>query len=197
MSQMLLMSTGGVVAIVVAVVVVVLIVALLAWYIACGNAFARLTNRIEEAWSTIDVSLKKRYELIPNLVNTVKGYAAHESGTLEAVIKARGEAMNASGDAKMEAEGMLTNALKSLFALQEAYPNLKADAGFLDLQRQLRAVEDEIASARRYYNGTVKALNTKVDLFPSSIVARMRGIAKRAYFELGSTAERTAPEVRF
>lgn len=193
----LLISTGAVVGIVVAVVVVLLVIILIAWYISSYNKLQRLKNIVDEGWSTIDVQLKKRYDLIPNLVETVKGYAKHESGTLEAVIKARNAAMTASGDAKMAAENALTGTLKSLFALQEAYPELKANTNFIDLQNQLKSVENEIASARRYYNGTVKELNTKIDLFPSNIVAKRMRLEKRNYFELDSAEERKAPQVKF
>lgn len=193
----LALSAGAIAGIVVAAVVAVLLIALVAWYISCGNRFVRLINRIDEAWATIDVSLKKRHDLIPNLVNTVKGYAQHESGTLEAVVSARNMALSARGDEKIAAENVLSGTLKSLFALQEAYPALKADRGFLDLQGQLRSVEDELASARRYYNGAVKELNTQTEVFPSSIVARRRHIEKRKYFELDSSEERATPEVKF
>lgn len=197
MIDLLLISTGAVVGIVIAVVAVLLIVVLVAWYISMYNRLQRLKNIVDEAWATIDVQLKKRYDLIPNLVETVKGYAKHESGTLEAVVAARNAAMTATGDGKMAAENALSGTLKSLFALQEAYPDLKANAGFLDLQNQLRSIETEIASARRYYNGTVKEINTKVDVFPSNLVARKIGLEKRTYFELDGTEERKAPSVKF
>ncbi len=197
MINMLLLSTGAIVGIVAAVVVVILIIALIAWYIGVYNRLQRLKNIADEGWATIDVQLKKRYDLIPNLVETVKGYAKHESGTLEAVIKARNAAMTATGDAKAGAENALTGTLKTLFALQEAYPELKANSNFLDLQNQLKSIETEIASARRYYNGTVKELNTAVDLFPSNLVAKRMRLEKRAYFELDSAEERKAPSVKF
>lgn len=196
--QNLLLLSGGVIAlIVVAAVLVLLLLIVLIWYISCRNGFVSLKNTVDEAWATIDVQLKKRYDLIPNLVNTVKGYAAHESGTLEAVVKARNAAMTATGDGKMAAENALSGTLKSLFALQEAYPALKADTGFLDLQRQLSSVETELAASRRYYNGTVKTYNTKLDLFPSNIVARRMKLQKRSYFELESAQEAQAPVVSF
>lgn len=197
MSNLLLLSPGAIAGIVAGVVLVILIIAVIAWYVGCYNRLQRLKNLVEEGWSTIDVQLKKRYDLIPNLVETVKGYAKHESGTLEAVIKARNAAMTASGDAKMAAENALTGTLKSLFALSEAYPELKANQNFLDLQNQLKSIETEIASARRYYNGTVKELNTKIDVFPSNIVARRMRLEKRKYFELDSAEERKAPSVTF
>lgn len=197
MDYLLLLSTGAVVGIVIGVLIFSVLIGILIWYLSCYNGLQRLKNLVEEGWATIDVQLKKRYDLIPNLVETVKGYARHESGTLEAVIKARNAAMTASGDAKMEAENVLTGTLKSLFALSEAYPELKANANFMDLQGQLKSIETEIASARRYYNGTVKELNTKIDLFPSNLVARRMRLEKRKYFELDSTEERQAPAVKF
>ncbi len=193
----LLISTGAIVGIVVAVVLVLLVVVIIGWYISTHNTLQTLKNRVEEGWSTIDVQLKKRYDLIPNLVETVKGYAKHESETLEAVIAARNAAMTATGDAKMAAENALSGTLKSLFALQESYPDLKANYNFLDLQNQLKGVENEVAAARRYYNGTVKEMNTKIDLFPSSIVAKRMKLEKRSYFELDSAEERKAPQVKF
>ncbi len=193
----LLISTGAIVGIVVAVVLVLLVVVIIGWYIGTHNTLQTLKNRVEEGWSTIDVQLKKRYDLIPNLVETVKGYAKHESETLEAVIAARNAAMTATGDAKMAAENALSGTLKSLFALQESYPDLKANYNFLDLQNQLKGVENEVAAARRYYNGTVKEMNTKIDLFPSSIVAKRMKLEKRSYFELDSAEERKAPQVKF
>ena len=153
---------------------------------------------MEEAWSTIDVQLKKRYDLIPNLVETVKGYAKHESGTLEAVIKARNIAISAkTTDEKINAENALSGTLKSLFKLKEAYPELKANQNFIDLQNQLRNIEDEIASARRYYNAVVREFNTRLEIFPSNIVARRIRLEKQKYFELDSEEERKNVKVQF
>ena len=193
----LLITTGAIIGIVVAVVVVLLIVILVAAIIGMYNTLVRLRNTVEEAWSTIDVQLKKRYDLIPNLVETVKGYAKHEGETLEKVIAARNLAMTSSGDAKMAAENALTGTLKSLFALQERYPDLKANTNFMDLQNQLKVIENEIASARRYYNGTVKTFNTKIEAFPSNLIANMMKLTKRPYFELDSEEERKAVSVKF
>lgn len=193
----LLITTGTIVGIVVAVLVVLLIVILVAAIIGMYNTLVRLRNTVEEAWSTIDVQLKKRYDLIPNLVETVKGYAKHEGETLEKVIAARNLAMTSSGDAKMAAENALTGTLKSLFALQERYPDLKANTNFMDLQNQLKVIENEIASARRYYNGTVKTFNTKIEVFPSNLIANMMKLTKRPYFELDSEEERKAVSVKF
>ena len=197
MVNSLLLSGGAIAGIVVAVVVVLLVVIIIGWYISTYNKIMRLKNTVEEAWSTIDVQLKKRYDLIPNLVNTVKGYAAHERGTLEATIAARNAAMTATGEAKIEAENALSSTLRSLFALQEAYPNLKADAQFLNLQHQLQQIENELSAARRYYNGTVKSFNTLFDVFPSNIVARRTRLQKRKLFELDSPEERTNVKVEF
>jgi len=162
------------------------------------NGLVALRNRSESSWSDIDVQLKRRYELIPNLVETVKGYAGHERATLESVVAARGKAMQASGtEARGAAENGLTQALRQLFALAESYPELKANQNFLELQRDLGAIEDAIQNARRYFNAVVRDLNTKVEAFPSNLVAGAFGFVKRDYFELDSEAERSAPTVRF
>lgn len=192
-TMLLALSTGAIVGIVAGAVVLLLLIIGIALY----NGLIRLRNAADEGWSTIDVQLKQRYDLIPNLVETVKGYAKHESETLERVMAARKSAMSATGDAKIAAENALTGTLKSLFALQENYPDLKANTNFLDLQNQLKIVENEIAAARRYYNGTVKALNTKVELFPSNIIAKMAGVKKRSYFEIENAEERENVSVRF
>ena len=198
MNGLLLLPMGAIIGISVgAGILVLLVIILIAWYISTFNKLQRLKNLVEEGWSTIDVQLKKRYDLIPNLVETVKGYAKHESETLEAVIRARNAAMTASGDGKIAAENTLTGTLKSLFALQEAYPQLKANTNFIDLRNQLKVVETEIASARRYYNGTVKEMNTKIDMFFAGMVARKMKLEKRKYFELDSEEERKAVKVSF
>lgn len=197
MSNLLLLS-GLVIGGIVAGVIVLLVIIFFAWYISTFNKLKRLKNLVEEGWATMDVQLKKRYDLIPNLVETVKGYAKHESATLEAVIAARNLAMTAtSADAKMAAENALTGTLKSLFALQESYPDLKANSNFMDLQHQLQSVETEIASARRYYNGTVKEYNSNLDYFFTGFVARRMHLESRKYFELDSEEERKAPQVQF
>ncbi len=198
MENLLLISTGGIIAIAVVFVMVLLIVIFVGWYISTYNGLVTLRNLVEEGWATIDVQLKKRYDLIPNLVETVKGYAKHEKQTLEAVISARNAAMTATDRKdKMAAENVLTGTLKTLFALQEDYPNLKANVNFTDLQNQLRYIEDDLVRARRYYNGTVKTFNTKIELFPSSIIARHKGFERKEYFELESAEERRAPKVQF
>ena len=177
---------------------VLLIIIFIVVWISLRNKLFRLKNQVEEAWSTIDVQLKKRYDLIPNLVETVKGYAKHESGTLEAVIKARNIAISAkTTDEKINAENALSGTLKSLFKLKEAYPELKANQNFIDLQNQLRNIEDEIASARRYYNAVVREFNTRLEIFPSNIVARRIRLEKQKYFELDSEEERKNVKVQF
>lgn len=196
MQNNLLLGTGAIVGIV-AGVVALIVVLVLVWYISTYNKLKRHSNLADEGWATIDVQLKKRYDLIPNLVETVKGYAAHESGTLEAVIRARSAAISAKGDDKIAAENALTGTLKSLLKLQESYPQLKANANFMDLQSQLREVENELASARRYYNGTVKELNTLLDYFFTGFVGRRMKLGKRSYFELDGEEERKAPSVKF
>jgi len=156
------------------------------WVIFAYNGFVRFVTRAKEAWADIDVQLKRRYDLIPNLVETVKGYAKHESSAFENVTKARAAAMQAGGVAqKGQAENMLSGALKSLFAVAEAYPDLKANTNFLELQRELSDTENKIQAARRFYNGNVRDLNIKVDSFPSNIIANIFNFAKMEFFELG------------
>lgn len=161
------------------------VVLVLLYGVGLYNSFVKLATRVEEAWSDIDVQLKRRYDLIPNLVNTVKGYAAHESGVFEKVTEARSKAMQAGSVADHgAAENMLSGALKSLFAIAEAYPDLKANTNFLELQRELSDTENKIQASRRFYNGTVMELNTKVDMFPSNIIAKAFNFAKREFFEI-------------
>ena len=163
----------------------VIVLALL-WAIFTYNRFISLVNRTKEAWADIDVQLKRRYDLIPNLVSTVKGYAAHEQSAFEKVTAARSAAMGASGMAqKGQAENMLAGALKSIFAIAEAYPDLKANTNFLELQRELSDTENKVQAARRFYNGNVRDLNTMVETFPASIIAGMFKFAKMEFFELG------------
>src|SRR5450432_2435556 len=162
------------------------------------NGLVRLKVQCDNAWSDIDVQLKRRYDLIPNLVETVKGYAAHEKGTLEGVVAARNQAMTAEGPAaKADAENVLTSALRQVFALAEAYPQLRAVESFTQLQNTLNQVEDSIQNARRYYNAVVRDLNTKIAQFPSSIIAGMFNITSRQFFEVSAPAEREAPKVSF
>jgi LemA protein len=181
--------------------VTVLIIVLIIVAVGVGlvyNRLVRLKNQAEGSWADIDVQLKRRYDLIPNLVETVKGYASHERETLEAVIAARNQAMNAQGPAdQAKAENMLTGALKSLFALSEAYPQLRAVEGFTSLQGSLEAIERDVQNARRYYNAVVRDLNTAIEQFPSNLVANAFRFHKQEFFELTDAAEREAPKVEF
>jgi LemA protein len=161
------------------------------------NGLVRLKVAAESAWADIDVQLRRRYDLVPNLVETVKGYASHERGTLEAVIDARSRAMSAQGPAeKGRAEGELTGALKSLFALAESYPQLRAAENFGQLQSALMQIEDAVQNARRYYNAVVRDLNTRVQQFPWNLVALSFGFRQREFFEAGEE-ERSVPRVSF
>jgi LemA protein len=179
---------------------VLLIGVVLIIFMAIGmyNGLVRLKVQVDNAWADIDVQLKRRYDLIPNLVETVKGYAGHEKGTLEAVINARNRAMTATGPVdKAQAENQLSGALKSLFALSEAYPQLRAIESFTSLQNSLTQIEDTVQNARRYYNAVVRDLNTKIQQFPTNIFAGMLGFKPREFFEVSAPAEREAPKVSF
>jgi len=173
---------------------------LVLWAIYIYNGFVSLKNRAQEAWADIEVQLKRRYDLIPNLVNTVKGYATHESSAFENVTKARSMAMGATGPTKehAQAENMLTGALKSIFAISEAYPDLKANTNFLELQRELSDTENKIQAARRFYNANVRDLNTKIESFPSNILASMFNFSKIEFFDLADNdAAQNPVEVKF
>ncbi len=189
------MSTLTIVIIIVAVVVLFVIVAY--------NSLIRLVTQAKEAWADIEVQLKRRYDLIPNLVNTVKGYATHESSAFEKVTAARTAAMTAGATAgptadKAQAENMLSGALKSVFAIAEAYPDLKANQNFLELQRELSDTENKIQAARRFYNGTVRDLNIKIQSFPSNMIAGMFNFAKMEFFDLADNdAAQNPVEVKF
>ncbi len=162
------------------------------------NGLVRLRVRADNAWADIDVQLKRRYDLIPNIVETVKGYAAHEKDTLQGVIEARNRAMQAHGPAaQAEAEGMLTNALRQLFALAEDYPDLRAVESFTQLQDTLEEIETAIQNARRYYNAVVRDYNTKIHQVPTNLVANAFGFTPREFFALADDAEREVPEVSF
>ncbi len=167
---------------VIIVVVIIVVVALLFWL--GFNGIVRRRNQVDNAWSQIDVQLKRRHDLIPNLVETVKGYAAHERGTFEAVTNARANAISAQGPAQQaEAENVLSGALKSLFAVAEAYPDLKASRNFLALQEELTATEDKIAYARQFYNDSVLSYNTRIQQFPGVLIAGMFHFDKREFFD--------------
>jgi LemA protein len=162
------------------------------------NGLVVLKNKVDEGWADIDTQLKRRYDLIPNMVETVKGYAKHEKSTFEAVTKARNMAMTASNpQEKAEAENMLSGTLKSLFALAENYPELKANQNFLDLQGTLKEIEEHIQLSRRYYNATVRDFNTKIEVFPNNMLAGMLGFSKRQFFEIERAEEREAVKVSF
>jgi LemA protein len=174
------------------------VVVIAAWLIFTYNGLVTLKNRVDEAWSDIDVQLKRRYDLIPNLVSTVKGYATHEAGTLEKVIQARNSAMAAQGPHdKAVAENMLSSTLKSIFALSEAYPDLKANQNFLKLQDELSDTENKVQASRRFYNGNVRDFNTKLQVFPTNMIAGVLGFVKREFFEVDAAEEREAPTVQF
>jgi LemA protein len=169
-----------------------LVLLLLIWFIATYNTFVRLRQHVKESWSGIETELKRRYDLIPNLVETVKGYAKHEREVLEAVIQARTQAANSHGSPAEQArdENMLAGSLKQLFAVAEGYPDLKASENFLALQQQLGNTEDRIQAARRFYNANVRDLNTRLQVFPSNLVGRMFGIQKAEFFEIEEAAQR-------
>ena len=168
------------------------------WIVMIYNGLVRLKVRTNEAWADIDVQLKRRHDLIPNLVETVKGYATHERELFEKVTQARANAMNAQNpEEKGQAESMLTGALKSLFAVSENYPQLRANENFLELQRELSDTENKIQAARRFYNGNVRDLNTKIQVFPDSIVANMLNIKKKEFFEIEEPKEKEAVKVEF
>jgi LemA protein len=181
-------------------VILALLVGVAGYAIVIYNSLVSNRQMVREGWSGIDVQLKRRTDLIPNLMETVKGYMAHERGTLEAVVEARARATSAAAsgpEARAKAEGELSAALGRLFALAEAYPDLKANTTFLEFQAALRGVEDEIQMARRYYNGAVRNLNVQVESFPSNIVANTFKFQQAEYFELDNEAERAVPQVKF
>lgn len=178
--------------------IILTIILLASIVVAIYNGLIKLRVRSEEAWSDINTQLKRRYDLIPNLVETVKGYAAHERGTFENVTKARSAAMSAGTvEDKAKAENFLTSTLKSLFAVAENYPDLKANQNFLQLQGTLTEVEEKLQLSRRYYNAVVRDLNTKISLFPSNIVANLFNFTPKAFFELGSEEEGKNVKVSF
>ena len=168
------------------------------WFVGIFNRLVGLRNNVEASWKQVDVQLQKRYDLVPNLVETVKGYVAHEKETLEKVTQARNMAINATGVAQQaEAENMLTGALKSLFAVSEAYPDLKANQNFLMLQQELANIENKIAYSRQHYNDVVRGYNTLQQQFPANMVAGMASCNPSDYFEIEEPAAREAPKVSF
>ena len=179
--------------------IIIIAAVVVLWLAATFNGFIRLRTRTEEAWADIEVQLKRRYDLIPNLVNTVKGYAKHESTAFEKVTEARSHAMQGGSLAdKAQAEGELSGTLKSLFAIAEAYPDLKANTNFVELQRELADTENKIQAARRFYNGNVRDFNTKVQTFPSNLIAGVFNFGKKEFFDLPDTDVAQQPvEVKF
>jgi LemA protein len=182
----------------IALVFVGLVVVVLAWVAGAYNGLVRLRNQLENAWAQIDVQLKRRHDLIPNLVETVKGYATHERETFEKVIQARNMAVSAKtvGE-RAQAENVLTGALKSLFAVAEAYPELKANQNFLALQEELTSTENKISFSRQFYNDTVMTYNTRIQVFPTNFIANMFHFAPHDFFEVKVEEEREAPKVSF
>ncbi|PIP26869.1 MAG: hypothetical protein COX30_04900 [Candidatus Moranbacteria bacterium CG23_combo_of_CG06-09_8_20_14_all_39_10] len=178
-------------------ILLIILAAVVIWIIGTYNGLITLKNRVDEAWSDIDVQLKRRYDLIPNLINTVKGYATHEKEVFEKVTEARTRAMNAgSTNEKAEAENMLSGTLKTLFAVSENYPDLKANQNFLELQRELTDTEDKIQASRRFYNGNARDFNIKIEVFPNNMIAGMLHFTKREFFEAGE-GERENVKVEF
>ncbi len=179
------------------IIILALVVVALFWLIGVYNGLIKLRNRVDEAWSDISVQLKRRHDLIPNLVNTVKGYAKHEKEVFENVTKARSKAMSAESPKDLaESENMLTGALKSLFAVSENYPELKANENFLELQRELTDTEDKIQASRRFYNGNVRDFNTKIQIFPNNLVAGMLKFKEYEFFEIDEEEKKNV-EVKF
>ena len=179
-------------------ILIAVVVILVFIIVAIFNRLVNLKNRSEEAWSDIDVQLKRRHDLIPNLVETVKGYAKHEKELFEKVTEARAAAISSKGIAdKAKAENQITEALKSVFAVAENYPNLKANENFVELQREITDTEDKIQAARRFYNGNVRDLNIAIESFPSNIIANMFSYKKKELFELDDVEERKNIEVKF
>jgi LemA protein len=182
------------------IIIVIIVVLLILFFIAQYNGLVRLRNRVDSAWSQIDVQLERRHDLVPNLVETVKGYAAHERGTLEAVTNARANAVSARSEGPAQqgqAENVLTGALRQLFAVAEAYPDLKANQNFLELQEQLTSTEDRIAYARQFYNDSVMKYDNKIQSFPSNVIAGMFSFQEREYFEVEGEEARAVPKVQF
>jgi LemA protein len=180
-------------------IVLIILAVLVLWLVFSYNGFVRGRNRVEEAWADIEVQLKRRYDLIPNLVNTVKGYATHESSAFEKVTEARAKAMSANGTpGSAAAEGELAGALKSVFAIAEAYPELKANTNFLELQRELSDTENKIQASRRFYNGNVRDYNTSLESFPGNVIAGMFSFGKKDLYDLPDNDAAQQPvEVKF
>lgn len=179
------------------IIILVVVVVILLWGVATYNKLISLRMNVKEGFSTIDIFLKKRYDLIPNIVETVKGYANHEKETLQNVIAARGNAISSTPEQKAKYEGELSNALSKLLMISENYPDLKADTQFINLQKELQNIESEIEKSRRYYNGTVKNLNKAIQSVPSCIIASMFKFKEEPFFELENAEERKNVQVKF
>ena len=178
-------------------IILILFVVLGGWLILVYNGLIKLRNRVDEAWSDISVQLKRRHDLIPNLINTVKGYTTHEREVFEKVTQARAQAISAkTPNEQAQAENMLSDTLKSLFAVSEAYPDLKANQNFLELQKELTDTEDKIQASRRFYNGNVRDFNTKIQIFPNNLIAGMLKFGKYEFFEI-EEGEKAVPKVDF
>lgn len=194
----LLLTGGQIGGIIACVVIALIVIIIICWAISTRNKFVQFENQYEEAFHNIDIYLKKRYDLIPNMVETVKGYASHESGTLQSVIEARSRAQQATTPSeKIEANAQLTQTMRNFNMVMEKYPELKANTNFLDLQNQLKAIESELVNVRKYYNATIKQFNTKIRTFPSSIIAGMMKLEKQPYFEIDDPEERKNVKVQF
>jgi LemA protein len=179
-------------------IILIVLAAVFLWVIFIYNSLVKFKNRAKEAWADIDVQLKRRYNLIPNLVETVKGYASHEKEIFTKIAEARAKAMGAQGiKEKGQAENALSQTLKSLFAVSESYPDLKASANFLELQRELRDTEDKVQASRRFYNGNVRDLNIKLESFPANLIVGVLGFKKMDLFELIEPEKRETPKVKF
>lgn len=193
-----LLISGKVIGIIVAVVVVVLLLAIVIWAISTRNKLVKMENQYEEGFHNIDIYLKKRFDLLPNLVETVKGYAKHESTTLQNVVEARSRAQSAvTTQDKIEANAQLSQALRNFNVVMEKYPELKANTSFLDLQGQLKSIEGELANVRKYYNATIKQFNTAIEMFPTNIIAHFMKLKEQPYFELDAPEERQNVKVQF
>lgn len=179
-------------------IILIILAVLGVWFVSIYNKLVNQKTHVDEGWSGIDVQLKRRYDLVPNLVETVKGYSIHEKSIFENVAKARSVAMGATSiDEKSKAEAGLSGALKTLFAVAENYPDLKANANFMQLQKDLNSIEQDLQLARRYYNGTARDYNMTVASFPSNVVAKVVNFERAPFFELSSEAEKQSPQVKF
>jgi LemA protein len=181
------------------VVLVVIILVLVMWVVSMYNGLVGARNEVKNAWSQIDVQLKRRHDLIPNLVETVKGYAAHERGTLDAVVKARNLAISAGGavEDRAKAENVLTQSLRSLFAVAEAYPDLKANQNFLSLQEEVSSTENKIGFSRQYYNDSAMKYKNRIEMFPSNLIAAMFNFHPEPFFQVEDAADKAVPQVKF